>query len=196
MCTRLIAAALLALAAGASWPAAAQPAVDPLDRVRGIYLLSHIVGRDGASPSYSGVVSWTNHEDATESVNAYVTNGLVECKGTYRGSDGTRNIDGPGLIEMSLGQGNNDKYSIRVACPNATTPGERADYRHSVDTYEQPGGTVQLIDNQRVRLPLVVEGSRSEPYDNGGSIRMTWRLCLSGCAPPEPAARTAPPAPP
>lgn len=187
MFTRLItAAALVALATTASSPAAAQ-------NVDGIVLLSTIIGRDGASPHYSGVVTWTNHEDATESVNAYVDTGRVDCKGSYRGSDGLQNIDGPGLIEISLGQGDNDRYSIRVACPNATTPGEPADYRHSVETYEQPGGTVQLINNERVRLPLVLEGFREEAYENGGNIRMTWRLCHYGCAPPEPADRTAPP---
>jgi hypothetical protein len=194
MFTRFIAIALFAMAAAASPRAAAQAPTE--EQAYGVALLYVIASRDGASPFYSGVFSWTNHEDATESVNAYVSEGRVECKGTYRGSDGVQNIDGVGLIEILLGQGDNDRYSIRVACPNATTPGEPADFRHSVETYEQPGGTVQLINSETVRLPLVLEGSRSEPYDNGGGIRMTWRLCHSGCAPPEPADRTAPPAAP
>ena len=195
MFTRFMTVALLAMAAATSRPAAAQ-APSP-DQAYGFVLLTTIVGRDGASPYYSGVVSWTNHEgDSTESVNAYVTNGLVECTGMYQDSEGVRNIDGHGLIEMSLGQGHNDTYSITVACPDATTPGEPADFRHSFSTYEQPGGTVQLINNQSVRLPWVLEGSMEAPYEGGGSIRMTWRLCHSGCAPPEPENRTAPPASP
>jgi hypothetical protein len=194
MFTRLITFAILAMAAAASQPAAAQSSSPNLDQADEVVLLTTIIGRDGASPYYSGVVTWTNHEDSTESVNAYVDQGFVECKGTYQDEMGIRDIDGPGLIEMSLGQGDNDRYSIRVACP--TGFGEPADYRNSRDTYEQPGGTVQLINNERVRLPLVLEGTMSELYENGGSIRMTWRLCLRGCAPPEPADRTAPAASP
>jgi len=184
MSTRFVAFALLALAAAASWPAAAQqstqPGIDP------IVLLSHLVGKDGAKQFYSGVVSWTNKEGATETVSAYVTTGQVQCDGTYVDPNASRIIYGPGLIDMSLGQGNNDKYSFRVACPNATTPGEPADFRHSYDSYEQPGGKVELVNSQKAKLPLVLEGSRSEPYDNGGFISLTWKLCIraSDCPPP------------
>jgi hypothetical protein len=192
--TRFIALALLALAAAASWPAAAQPT--PNQPSLGTVLLIILVGRDGAKQFYSGVVSWTNKEGATETVSAYVTNGQVQCHGTYVSTNVSRVIYGPGLIDMSLGQGDNDKYSFRVACPNATTPGEPADFRHSYDSYEQPGGTVELTkDLKKAKLPLVLEGSRSEPYDDGGFISMTWKLCIraSDCPPPP---KKPPPSPP
>lgn len=97
---------------------------------------------------------------------------------------GVTNIDGPGLLEMSLGLPGR-QYSLRVACPDATTPGQPADFRHSFDTYKQPGGKVELDQkNQKAKMPRVVQGSYSEPYDGGGSIRMNWKLCTSGCAPP------------
>jgi hypothetical protein len=185
MSTRFITVALLALAAAAPWPAAAQAVGNP-NGAKIIAVLSELVGQDGGSKFYSGVISWTNKEGATETVSAYVTNGRVQCDGTYVSPNLSRIIQGPGLIEMSLGQGDNDKYSFKVACPNATTPGEPADFRYSYDSYEQPGGTVEFMSNQKVRLPLVLKGSRSEPYDNGGFISMTWKLCTraSDCPPP------------
>jgi hypothetical protein len=189
MFTRFITFALLALAAAASGPAAAQPVRDPGELV---ILLSELVGRDGATPFYSGDITWTNQEgDGTESVSARVTNGRVACVGTYQDPNGARTINGPGLLEMSLGQGDNDRYSFRVACPNAIgSPVEPADFRHSYDSYEQPGGTVELINNQKAKLPRELKGSRSEAYDGGGSVGMTWRLCTRACPP------SAPPAPP
>lgn len=177
-------AALLALAAAASGPAAAQQ-VPQEGPEYAVVLLSALLGQDGARQFYSGAVSWTNQEgDSTESVNAYVTKGKVACKGTFRSPEGVVNINGPGLIEMSLGLPGGE-YSLRVACPDPSTPSQPADFRHSFDTYKQPGGKVEFDrQKQQAKMPRVVQGSYSEPYDDGGSIRMNWKLCTSGCAPP------------
>jgi hypothetical protein len=150
-------------------------------------LLPGLVGRDGATPNYSGIISWVNQEgDGTESVSAYVSAGRVQCKGSYHSPDGTNGIDGPGLLEIYLGL-EDGKYTFRVACPNAISkPAREASWEHSWDSYKQPGGAVRLDERAgKAILPALLEGSWQEPYDDGGSIRMTWQLC-GGCKPPAP----------
>lgn len=150
-------------------------------------LLPQLLGADGARQFYSGIISWVNKEgDGTEAVSAYVTEGRVQCKGSYQSPEGTRGIDGPGLLEIWLGQ-EDGKYTFRVACPNPHADQVmEAAWAHSWDSYQQPGGAVGLDQKAgKALLPKLLEGSWSEPYDGGGSIRMTWRLC-AGCPPPAP----------
>lgn len=179
------------LVAGWSPPAVGQI---PVGELPGL-LADRRFGREVAR-EYSGTIAWTwDTGYATETAEVGVTQGEVHCQVTYRDPEGTRSVNGPGLIEISLGLApdedspwRHDKmYTIRVACPNAASGSHpEANWSHSQDTYKQPGGAVSADPGTgRAIPPVQLKGSWDVPSEDGGEhTSMTWHLCRTGCTPP------------
>ena len=129
---------------------------------------------------YGGTISWEWTEgDGSEQAQLRVTQGVVECSGTYRSGTETHGLQGRGKLDVKVGLGNNDKHQIWAACPLAGQDGQF----HEMDSYEQPGGTVGLDRRtERAVLPDTLKGSWTGEYGDGTGT-MKWLLCLK-CTPP------------
>lgn len=131
---------------------------------------------------YGGTISWEWTEgDGSEQAQLRVTQGVVECSGTWKSGDETGALQGRGKLDVKVGLGNNDKHQIWAACPLANQDGQF----HEMDSYQQPGGTVGLDRRtERAILPDTLKGSWTGEYGDGTGT-MKWLLCLK-CTPPPP----------
>lgn len=152
---------------------------------------------DPITGQYGGVINVMAAGDGGyEAIAAFVECGKVLCMVSIDG----RRATGPGLLQISLGlipdapspvPGGTREYSVSVACPQ---PMEgltlEARWSHSYDSYQVPGGEVRSADGRPV-LPEKLENGFNENVE-GGSLTMSWKLCL-GCKPPPPTPPAAPP---
>jgi hypothetical protein len=129
---------------------------------------------------YGGTISWSWTEgDGSEQAQLRVTQGVVECSGTWRSGSESGALQGQGKLDVKVGLGNNDMHQIWAACPLANGDGQF----HEMDSYKQPGGTVGLDrKTSRAILPDTLKGSWTGEFGDGTGT-MTWLLCLK-CTPP------------
>lgn len=142
--------------------------------------------------SYRGYITWSwMAGDVQEHVTLRLQEGGFSlCDVSYVSPEGAWTANGQGLLEFSMGLDPDDgqpgkpgsMYSIRGACPHARTAQTLpADWRHSFDTYKQPGGAYRTKPAQKgfllTGLPRELKGGYriTEGEEN---ISMAWRFCL------------------
>jgi hypothetical protein len=127
---------------------------------------------------YGGIISWGWTEGtASQQAQLRVTAGVVECSGIHQGESITQSLQGQGKLDIRLGL-SGGQYEIWAACPAGSTGGF-----HEMESYQQPGGVVELDRrNNRAVLPEVLKGSWTGEFGDGTGT-MSWDLCLQ-CIPP------------